>query len=117
MKKIVSLALVLVLALAMLVSCGNISESYANKINKAAEKGEHYTYAQVKEDLGDEAVDVTFMGSGVIIAVKNCTSLEDLEKMIEEDKDIKGIVVTIAAGKATAAKYGEINEDTFNDMF
>ena len=49
-----------------LASCSNISESYAEKINKAAEAGEHYTLEKVKEDLGDEAVDITVVGSGVL---------------------------------------------------
>ncbi len=111
MKKIVSLALVLVLALAMLVSCGNISEGYAKKINKAAEDKDYYTYEQVLEDLGDDAVDATFLKTGVIIAVKGCDSLEDIKEKLEDGKTVKGIVVTVAAGKATAAEYTEITED------
>ena len=42
-------------------------------------------------------------------------SQEDLEKLVDEGEEVKGIVITIAGGKATAAKYGEINEDTFKD--
>ena len=45
MKKIVSLALVFMLVLGCtfaLASCNNVSESYAEKLNKAAENGEHY---------------------------------------------------------------------------
>ena len=117
MKRIVSFALVIMLALAMLVSCGSVSESYAKKINKAAEKGEHYTYEQVLEDLGDDAVDATFLKTGVIIAVKGCDSVEDIEEKLEDGKTLKGIVVTVAVGKATFAEYKEINEETLKNFF
>ena len=117
MKKILSLALLLALTLMMLVSCGNISESYAKKINNAAEKGEHYTYEEVLEDLGDDAVDATFLKSGLIIAVKGCDSVEDIEEKLEDGKTLKGIVVTVAVGKATFAEYKEINEETLKNFF
>ena len=116
MKKIISMLLVCVLlacSMLALVSCGNISESYADKINKAADKKEHYTYDQVIKDLGDEAIDITAAGSGVIIAIKGVTSLDELEDKLDEGKAIKGIIVTLAFGKATKAVYKEITEDDF----
>ena len=119
MKKIISLALVCVMLMGCvfaLASCGNISESYAEKINKAAEKGEHYSYADVKDDLGDNAIDITIgvgdsFKSGVIVAVKGCETVEDVQAKIDEGKTVKGIVVGIALGKATSAAYKEITED------
>ncbi len=119
MKKIVSLILVCILMVGVLASCGsNVSESYAKKINDAAKDKEALTYEDVIKDLGDEAIDLTadipFVGrGGVIIAVKGVKSQEDLEKLVDEGKEVKGIVITIAGGKATGAKYGEINEDSF----
>ena len=116
MKKIISMFLVCVLlacSMLVLASCSNISESYADKINKAADKKEHYTYEQVIEDLGDEAIDITAMGSGVIIAIKGVTSLDELEDKFDEGKPIKGIVITVVLGKATKAAYKEITEDDF----
>ena len=119
MKKIVSLIMVCVLMTFVLVSCGsNISESYAKKINDAAKGDKAYTYEEVMADLGDEAIDVTvevmLLGrTGVIIAVKDVKSREDVEKLIDEGKDVKGIIITIAADKAISAKYGEINKDSF----
>ena len=114
MKKIISMVLVCVLlacSMLTLASCGNISESYADKINKAADKKEHYTYDQVIEDLGEDAIDITVLKSGVIIAIKGVSSLDELEDKIDEGKTLKGIVVTILAGKATKAAYKEITED------
>lgn len=114
MKKILSLVLVCVLAVGMLVSCGsNVSEAYAKKINDAADNKEHYTYEQVLEDLGENAVDATFLESGFIIVIDGCSSMEDIEKKVEDGETLKGIVVTVLAGKATYAKYGEITEDDF----
>ncbi len=111
--KIVSMILVVVLLGALLASCTNVSQAYADKINDAAEKKEHITYDQVLEDLGENAIDVTFLKSGVIIAVDGCKTLEDLEDKLEAGETVKGIVVTVAAGKATAAIYKEISEEDF----
>ena len=119
MKKIVSLILVCILTVGVLASCGsNISESYAKKINDAAKGDKAYTYDEVMADLGDEAIDVTvdvmLLGrSGVIIAVKGVKSREDVEKLIDEGEEVKGIIIAIAADKAISAKYGEINKDSF----
>lgn len=114
MKKILSVALVVVMLVATMlsiVSCGPISESYAEKINKAAEDGEHYTYDQVVEDLGDNAVEIAIFGTGVVVAVKGCESLEDIEEKLDNGETVKGIVVTMLANKATSATYKEITED------
>ena len=110
MKKILALVLALSLVF-MLVSCGNISESYAKKINAAADKGDHYTYDQVVEDLGDNAIEIAFLGTGVVIAVKGCESVADIKAQIEDGKTVKGIVVTMLANKAMSASYREITKD------
>ena len=113
MKKVISAFLSLVLLAGMvftLASC-NISESYAEKINKAAEAGEHYTYEEVLEDLGEDAVDITAVKTGVIVAVKGCSSLEDIKAKLDAGDEVKGIVVTVALGKATGAKYKSITAD------
>ena len=114
MKKTLSLIFVTVLLLStvlMLASCSNISESYAKKINLAAENDEHYTYTQVLEDLGDGAIDMTIAKNGVIIAVQGCESVDEIEDLIDDGKDVKGIIVTVVLGKAISAKYTVITED------
>ena len=110
MKKILALILALSLVF-MLASCGKISESYAKKINAAADKGDHYTYDQVVEDLGDNAVEIAFLGTGVVIAVKGCESIDDIKEKIDDGKTVKGIVVTMLANKAMSATYKEITKD------
>lgn len=113
MKKVISAFLSLVLLAGMiftLASC-NISESYAEKINKAAEADEHFTYEQVLEDLGEDAIDITILKTGVVVAVKGCSSLDELEDKLDNGEKVEGIVVTVLAGKATAAKYKTITED------
>ncbi len=118
MKKIISLVLATVLLLGTvfaLASCSNVSEKYANKINDAAKDKKNLTYEEVMDDLGDEAIDMTFANhnGGWIVAVKGVTSEEDLQEKIENDEEIEGIVVTIVAGKAISAKYGKIDENSF----
>ena len=110
MKKVLSLVLALSLVF-MLASCGNISESYAKKINAAADKNEHYTYDQVVEDLGDNAIEIAILGTGVVIAVKGCESVKDIREKIDNGETVKGIVVTMLANKAMSATYKEITEE------
>ena len=88
LTKVLALVLVAAMLCIALASCGKISESYAKKINKAAEKDEHYTYTEVMEDLGDNAVDITLLKSGVIIAVKGC---ETLDEIIGFNKDVQAV--------------------------
>ena len=104
MKKIL-MSLVLFLCLFTLCSCSKVSASYAKKINKAAENNEHYTVEQVREDLGDEAIDLNLLVGGAIIAVKGVSSLDELEDKLDEGKEIKVIIVYYALGKATKAEY------------
>ncbi|MBQ8546774.1 MAG: hypothetical protein IJ437_07545 [Clostridia bacterium] len=114
--RIAALLLVLSMTVFMFAACSNISESYAEKINKANEDGEPLTYSQVIEDLGEENVtDLTLsiLGStnGVIIAVKDCDSWEDIEEKLDNGETVKGISVTIVNNKATSAEYREITEE------
>ncbi len=109
--RIVSMLMVVVFIGAALASCSNISQSYADKVNKAAEDGEAFTKEKVLEDLGEDAVDVNLLVGGVVIAVKGCDSIDDIKAQLDEGKTVKGIVVTIVLGKATGAVYKEITED------
>ncbi len=97
----------------VLVSCSNVSQSYADKINKAAKDGEAITLDQVRKDLGDDRAEIVVLNSGVIISVKGCKSIEDIKTKIDNNEDVEGIVVTILASKATAAEYRKI---TANDL-
>ncbi|MBR7101804.1 MAG: hypothetical protein IKC74_05900, partial [Clostridia bacterium] len=80
-------------------------------INEAAKEKDYYTYEEVKDDLGDDIVDITIAGNGVIIAVKGCSSVEDIEAKLEGGDTVKGIVVTVVLGKATGAAYREIKAE------
>lgn len=117
MKKVFKLSslVLLLVCLATLVGCSKISQGYADKINKAADKNEHITYEEVKDALGDESVfvGVELLGSanGVVIAVKGCDSLEDIEAKVKEGKTVKGISIVIANNKAISAEYAEISEE------
>lgn len=113
MKKIKMLAAALVAGVAALglASCSAVSESYAEKINDAAADKEYITYDEVKDKLGDEAVDITIAKTGVIVAVKGCKSIDDIKAKIDEGKDVKGIVITVALGNATGAVFKTITAD------
>ncbi len=101
------------LTLLFLVACSNITQSYADKINKATENGESITLEQVRKDLGDECVEILVLNNGVVIGVKGCKTADDLSKKLENEEDVEGIVITIALGKAKTAAYRKI---TLNDL-
>ncbi len=122
-KKIfLGLALAFV-AVITLASCSNVSESYANKVTKAAEKGENITYTQVVADLGNECFDVTVgktdeAKTGFILGVKGYTNdmtKEELVAKLQEanaDTKFEYLLVVVALGKCTGARYlsGTANE-------
>ena len=101
-------ASVAALSLILLVACSNVSQKYADKVNKAAKDGEPITLEQVRKDLGDDRAEIIILGSGVIISVKGCKSVDDIKEKIDEGKDVEGIIVTILASKATSAEYRKI---------
>lgn len=114
--KLVKRLSVLVAVVALLFSlaaCSNVSQKYADKVNKAAEEGKPYTLAQVQEDLGDEAIDiiVPIINTGVVVAVKGCTSVDEIKAQLEAGKETKGLVIIIAGGEATSATYRVITEE------
>ena len=114
MKKIISTILVCVLlvgSILALASCSNISQSYADKINAAAKNKEFYTYDQVVKDLGDAAVEIAALGTGVVVAVQGCDDVEDILAKLDAGEEVKGIVVTMALYKATGAVYKALSKD------
>ena len=112
MKKLFAILVALVLVVS-LASCSKVSQKYADKVNKAAEAGECYTLAQVKEDLGDEAIEVIVpvINTGVVIAVKGCESYDEIKAKLDEGKETKGIIIVIAGGEAKSAEYRVITEE------
>ena len=112
MKKLFAILVALVLVVS-LTSCSKVSQKYADKVNEAAEAGECYTLAQVKEDLGDEAIEiiVPVINTGVVIAVKGCESYDEIEAKLDEGKETKGIIIVIAGGEAKSAEYRVITEE------
>ena len=96
-----------------LASCSNVTQDYANKIVEKANDSKNYTYEEVMKKLGDEAINGTIEVAGyrmgVVIGVKGIKTKEDLQAKIDAGEDVEGIVVTIANGKATTARYGKIN--------
>lgn len=124
MKKLLkgmSIAFAFVMLL-VLVSCkgGNVSKSYADKINKAAEAGNYITLEEVEKALGDYAqVNVTTSGYGTVTAIKGYKA-SDEEKFMSDalkkpDKKISVIMIEIEDGNATEAvfKSGTILELAF----
>ena len=108
-----SLVAVICLLLLTVVSCGGVTEKYANKINEAAEAKEYIEYEDVCKKIGEKnLIDLTeeilTSRNGVVIGVKGCNTWDEIEDKLDEGKTVKGIYVVIANGKAIRAEYREI---------
>lgn len=111
MKKL--LGVFALLSVLVLAACSNVSEKYAQKI-----MDETLSYVEVCEDLGDEAISMGIGESkytGVVIAVKGCESLEEIEAKLEAGKDVKGIRVYFLLGQPVYAKYQVITAEDLNN--
>ena len=122
MKKTLSLilaAMLLVGCVFVLASCSNVTEAYADKINEAADNKEYLAYEDVLKDLGDEAVDYTGelfgVRGGFIVAIKGCTTKDEIKQKVESSDKVEGIYILIVNGNATKAYYKEITEDDIKD--
>jgi hypothetical protein len=109
-KVLLGLALAFVCVIT-LASCSKISQSYADKINNAAEKKEYVTVADAKDALGDEGFDITIAGTGALLAVKgyknNITWAELDAKLDALDKDtkIEAIIIGCVLNNCVSAAY------------
>ena len=68
MNRVKKILLSLAVAFAFVItlaSCSKISQSYADKINDAAEKKVYITYETAKSDIGDECFDITILQNGI----------------------------------------------------
>lgn len=120
MKKFFKLCGVIlgVFCLSLLIACSKVSQKYADKINNEANDGDnaYITLEQVLKDLGDEAINLTIGGNkatGFVIAVKGCKSKEDIQKKLENEEDVEGLIITILLSNATHAEYRKI---TLSDL-
>ena len=104
------MAFIACFGLFFLASCSNVTQAYADKINEEAKDGDKdfITLEQIRKDLGDEAVEILILNSGVVIAVKGCKSVDDIKAKLDAGEDVEGLVITIVAGNATAAAYRKI---------
>lgn len=92
-----------------LASCAssNVSKSYADRINNAYSNGTVLKYETVKQDLGEECIDVTTNQNGVLIAVKGLTAgnyKERLDKASPDEK-FEFISITVVQGNCQRAYY------------
>ena len=115
--KLFSSVFAMFLALILLVGC-NVSQGYADKINKAAENKKHIEYSQVVKDLGkdniiDGTIEVAGYRVGAVIGVKGLSDKEELEKRLDEGKEVDGIIVVIENGKAIKAEFRKVTKNDF----
>ena len=111
MKKLMFL-FVLVFAMIAFVGCAGVNQSYADKVNEAAEANEHLTYEDVVKDLGEPTIKASKGGeilgvSGIDTWAKGCDTAEELAAKIEAGEAVDTIVVTFLNGKATLAVFTE----------
>ena len=97
------------LAFALVLS-GCVSEGYVSKVEKAAAKDDHLTYAEVIDDLGEATVKGGATGqyaTGIFVWVKGCDTLEEADAKYDDGKKLEALYITFLAGKATGASWKE----------
>lgn len=114
MHKAICLAMVM-MSIMFLAACSGVSQSYADKINDAAEKEEYVTLEDARDKLGDNRVEILLFNTGILIGVKGVDSQEELEEKLDAGKTVKGIVITVFAGSCTSATYREIESNDLDD--
>ena len=115
MNRVKKILLSLAVAFAFVItlaSCSKVSQSYADKINDAAEKKEYITYETAKEDIADECFDVlnnkVFTVLVAVKGYKNDMTFEQLDEKLDEldeNTKISCLIVIVLAGKCTSAVY------------
>ena len=108
-KKVFGFCAALVMAFS-LASCG-ISAKTAEKINVAAAKDEHWTYAEVIEKFGEPTVNsyvaIGSLSGGVVQYYVGYDSMEEVKAALEAGKTVKVLTITFVGDKATDASYEE----------
>jgi len=106
--------LILVVALVLMVSltgCGFASK--AQKLEEEYKAGEKFSLADIKDKMGDPTSEAIVVGTGVVLWLEGCDSLEDAEAKWEEGKTIPALVVTVVANNVVGVKF--VPEATEND--
>lgn len=120
MKKIFKLSmmsLVALFALFVLVGCAGISDDFADEIEDKAEAGEHYTYEELVDKLGEPTVKAAaglgdVLGvSGVVQWSKGCENADEVKEKLDAGKVVKTLYVTFLNGKAMSAEYEELGDE------
>lgn len=93
----------------VLASCSGskVSKEYADKINSSYEAGTALTYEVVKEELGNECIDITTSKNGVLVAIKGVSNQEYKEKLNGTDTNTKYdyIVITVVQEQCQHALF------------
>lgn len=98
-----------------LASCG-VSESWAKKINDRAEKEDYYTYEELTKSLGTPTYDLTVEvlntgKNGAVIWVKGCKNSDEVDKKLDEGKELYALSVGFIGGKATSADWSQYTNE------
>ncbi|MCH5171441.1 MAG: hypothetical protein J1F31_01210 [Erysipelotrichales bacterium] len=108
-KKLFALGGVFLMGMS-LASCG-ISQSAADKINKAREDGKHLTYDQLIKDYGKPTYDLTAevfgSRSGDVTWVKGCDSSTKVKEKLDNGEKLSALTVVILNNKAMSATWIE----------
>lgn len=115
MKKfaqVMAVVMLVVMSLALLVSCG-VSEKTAEKINNAAKNKDTIMSVDDVKKLcgGDPTADLSVLGTGFLVWVNGCKNLDEVNAKIEDGKTVKALYVSIAGGKATGAVYQDYDKN------
>lgn len=98
--------LVLVVALVLMVSltgCGFASK--AEKVESQWKDGETLSLADIKDTMGDPTSEALVVGTGVVIWIEGCKTMEEAKAKWDEGKTMPALVVTVALNNIATVKF------------
>lgn len=107
--RISSLLIAILVCVTLLTSC--VSQSYADKINKAAESKKYVTYEEVIKKFGeknitsDATIELLSSRNGLLTIAEGCKTLDEMNQKLEAGKKVKVLTILIVDGAATTATF------------
>ena len=98
--------LVLVMALVLMVSltgCGFASK--AEKLEKQWDEGVKLSLADIKDTMGDPTSEAVAVGTGVVIWIEGCKTMDEANAKWEAGETMGALVVTVALNNVVTVDY------------
>ena len=108
MTKVFKRFLVIVALIALtltLTGCGFASK--AKKLAEDFEAGEKFSLADIKDKMGDPTSEALVLGSGAVIWIDGCKTMEEAQEKWDKGEKMDALVVVVAANNVISVSFIE----------